>query len=443
MSDLLGLGAAGLKGYSRALQTIGDNIANAQTPGYARRSTIFAEQVPGGDSVFYRNQIAPGGVLVTGVVRATDPWLIEDARTSSADAGRSGARLGWLQSTEAVLADGGQGVGNAITGLFNRADELAADPGNLARRNAFLQSVDGVATSFRRTADGLAHVADGISQSATQTVVQLNADLEGLVRVNEGLRRARDGSSNQATLLDERDKLLDSISTALPATVSFDAKGAASLVLPGGTLLAGSDRTTLGVAVGADGRLSVAATNAAGGFAVASASGSLSGLVDAADHVASQRSALDTMARDFAALLNAQHGAGRDANGNAGVALLTGTGAASIAAVALSPADVAAADASGANGNALAFGNLRGGGGSEDQWAALTAQQSQVVANARAQDLVLSSRASGSLTARDAVSGIDLDNQAAELMRFQQAYQASARVIQVARETMQTILNSL
>ena len=47
MSDLLGIGYSGLKAYSRALSTIGDNIANAQTPGYARRRLEMMEAVGG------------------------------------------------------------------------------------------------------------------------------------------------------------------------------------------------------------------------------------------------------------------------------------------------------------------------------------------------------------------------------------------------------------
>jgi flagellar hook-associated protein 1 len=444
MSDLLGLGAAGVRGYSRALQTIGDNISNAQTPGFARRSTVFSEQIGSGQSVLYRNQIAPNGVVVGGVTRAVDPWLIDDARASSSDAARSGARLSGLEAAETALDDGGAGVGRAMTALINRADELAADPASTTRRSAFLQSVDDVASTFRRTADGLTRAAASVSMAGGVSVDQVNADTTALAKVNDGLRRARDGSTNQATLLDERDRLVDSISAALPVTIAYDPRGAATLTVPGGTLLSGPDVAKLSMMTASDGRLSLAGTMPTGSFAIAPQSGGLSGQIQAADHIASQRTALDTLASGFAGQINAQHAAGRDAAGNAGEALLTfGTGSADIVATALSPADVAAADTSGANGNALAFGNLRGPGGSEAGWAALVAQQSQSVASARAQDSVAGTRRDGAASAREELSGVDLDREAADLVRFQQAYEASARVIQVARETMQSILNAL
>ncbi len=444
MSDLLGLGAAGVRGYSRALQTIGDNIANAQTPGYARRSTVFSEQIGSGQSVLYRNQIAPNGVVVSGVNRAVDPWLIEDARAASSDAARSGARLNGLQAVESVLDDGGAGVGRAMTALFNRADQLAADPSGATQRSAFLQSVDDVAATFRRTADGLSRASGGVAAAAGVTVDTLNADTQALARINDGLRRARDGSTNQATLLDERDRLVDAIATALPVDVTYDARGAATLTLPGGPLVSGPDIARVSVATGADGRLTLSATMPTGSFAVAPTNGALSGSIDAADHIARQRTALDGLATGFATAINTQHAAGRDAAGNPGAALFAiGTSAADLTATALTIADVAAADASGANGNALAFGNLRSDAGGEAGWATLVAQQSQVVASARAQDSVATSRRDGAASAREDISGIDLDREAADLVRFQQAYEASARVIQVARETMQSILNAL
>src|SRR3546814_3813293 len=71
MSDLLGIGYSGLKAYSRALSTIGDNIANAQTPGYARRRLEMMEAVGGGNSIFYRGNTSPGGVDIRGDRKST------------------------------------------------------------------------------------------------------------------------------------------------------------------------------------------------------------------------------------------------------------------------------------------------------------------------------------------------------------------------------------
>ena len=171
--------------------------------------------------------------------------------------------------------------------------------------------------------------------------------------------------------------------------------------------------------------------------------GSLAGQAEAANHVADQRAGLDTMATSFAAQLNAAHQAGTDASGNPGAPLFTGTSAATLTASALAPEQVAAANASGSNGNMLALGTLRGAGDPEARWSGHLATQAQTTASARALDAAAMTRADAAAAARDGVSEVDLDKEAAELLRFQQAYQAAARTIQVARETMQTLLSSI
>lgn len=440
MSDLLNIGASGLKAYSRALATVSDNIANAQTPGYARRTAELREAPAAGDIVLSRNGIRPGGVEASGVRRSVDVWLTEDARTASGEADRSSARLNWIESAELALDDGAGGIGQSMTQIFTSADQLAADPANSTLRTQFLQSVDDSAAAFRRTATALDYAAGGVAQTASGAVDALNTDLAALEQVNIGLRRARAGSSNEATLLDERDRLLDSISSALPANASFDARGAVTLTASDGAipLVANGAVTSLSAAALADGRLAFAATP---GGAIAPSSGLLAGLAQGADHIASQRSALDTLAAQFVGDLNGWHQSGFDANGNPGAALLTGTSIATLAAVALTADAVAAADGSGANGNALQLASLRGANGIEAGWAALVGQQAQQAASARAQDAAASSRRDGAFAARDSVSEVDLDREAAELLRFQQAYEAAARTVQVARETMQSILN--
>jgi flagellar hook-associated protein 1 len=269
----------------------------------------------------------------------------------------------------------------------------------------------------------------------------LNTDLTALARINDGLRRARDGSANQASLLDERDRLLDTIGAALPATVTYETRGAAVLTLPGGqALLSGGDRGVVAVAAASDSRLSFSVS----GLSLSPSGGSLAGLGDAANHIADQRSTLDALASRITIDFNSQHAAGRDPAGNPGLALFAiGSNAASMTVAALTADQVAAGSATSANGNALAFGTLRGAGGAENAWVSLAALQSQSVASARAQDAAAGARHDGASAARDALGAVDLDREAADLIRFQQAYEASARVIQVARETLQSIFDAV
>jgi len=441
VSDLLGIGYSGLKAYSRALSTVGDNIANAQTPGYARRRLEMMEPVSGSDSVFYRGNVNPAGVEIRGVSRSVDAWLIADSRLSSGDSERAATKLGWLGKVEGALSDESNGIKTGLTRLFTTADQLTADPGNRTLRSQFLQAVDEVASGFRTAAGQLDRMSEGIGGAATSTVDQFNANLQALEQINIGLRKARPGSTNEASLLDERDRLLDKLSSQAGVSATFENNGSVTLRASGsGDLLVGGGVVNpIAVTAAADGRLSYSI----GGSPLTITTGSLAGLSEAANHVADQRSELDALAVSFAAQLNAAHQAGTDANGNPGAPLFTGTSAATLTAAALTPEQVAAADASGSNGNMLALGAMRGAADPEARWSGHLAGQAQATASARAQAAAAETRADAAAAARDGVSEVDLDREAADLLRFQQAYQAAARTIQVARETMQTLLNSI
>ena len=441
MSDLLGIGFSGLKAYSRALSTIGDNIANAQTPGYARRRLEMMEAVGGGNSIFYRGNTNPGGVDIRGIDRSVDGWLIEDSRVTSGGAERASTKLNWLDKVEGALSDETNGIKTALTKLYTTADQLTADPSNRTLRAQFLQAVDDVAAGFRTAAGQLDKMGEGIEGAAASSVDQFNANLDALEQINIGLRKARPGSTNEASLLDERDRLLDKLSSQAGVSPTFDNNGAVTLRASGsGDLLVGGGVVNpISVTAAPDGRLSYSV----GGAPLAISTGSLAGLAEGANHVADQRAALDTMATDFANQLNAAHQAGTDANGNPGQPLFTGTSAATLTVAPLAPDQVAAANASGSNGNMLALGAMRGANDPEARWSGHLATQAQAVSSARAQDAAAATRADASAAARDGVSQVDLDTEAAELLRFQQAYSAASRTIQVARETMQTLLSSL
>lgn len=440
MSDLLAIGASGVKAYGRALSVVGDNIANAQTDGYVRRNVRLEEAPAAGDIVLSRNSIRPGGVSAAGVTREVDQWLVDDARTASGEAARQSARLSWISATESALDGGADGIAENVTAIFTSADQLSANPNDVALRQQFLLSVDQAAGAFRRTANSLASAADGVTQAAAGAVTQLNTDLAALSRVNEGLRRARAGSSNEATMLDERDRLVGNINAAANVSVSYDARGAAIIrTSAGDPLVEGSFTATVTMAVSAEGLMS---------FGVASsgllqpASGALAGLAEASAHIAGQRSKLDTLAGQLSTTINTAHQSGVDLNGAPGKALLDFNGsAAAMTAAALVTSEVATANAVASNGNILGFGNARTNSGIEQNIAAMITQQAQAAAAARAQESAASTRRDGAFAARDAIGAVDLDREAAELLRFQQAYEAAARTIQVARETMQTMLN--
>lgn len=442
MSDLLGIGASGLRAYSRALATVGDNIANAQTPGYARRTLALQETGGAGDALLTRSHVRPGGVEVVGVVRATDAWLSAEARLATSDGERSRLTFDAMSGIEMVLADSNTGIGTALTALLGTADALTLDPASSALRGQFLDNVDAIAAGFQSAGAHLDRLGQAAVAAASGDVSQFNTDLQSLEKVNAGLRKARPGSTNEAGLLDDRDRLLERLAARLDVAASFGNRGTVTVRANGsGELLVGGG-TVQSVTMTADasGRIGYMLA----GQPLVAGSGALAGRADATDRIASERSALDAAAATIASRLNAVHQAGFDAGGGTGRPLFSGAErAVTLAAEPLSPAAVAAADSASANGTMLRFGQLRGEGGPEGIWADLQARQGQATASAKAQSAAGASRREAAVAARDAVGEVDLDREAADLLRFQQAYSAAAQTIQVARETMQALFNAI
>jgi flagellar hook-associated protein 1 FlgK len=449
MTDLLGIGSSALAAYRDALNAVGENVANAQTPGYARRRVVLEEAtvVATGD-LAYRSQITFNGVTATGVVRAWDDFKATEARHSASAAGRAAAREQWLTSVESALDDGPAGIGASITGFFGAAASLASDPGDPLGRRSLLSALDNAAGAFRTTAQKLARLSEGIGQSADLEVTALNNALAALADLNGAITPVAAGGSARASLEDERDRLIDLIASKLDVSVSIDGHGRAAIAPAGSASLAlldanGPKLVTLVPA--ADGRLSLQLSNNGTASPLPASGGSLAGLVDVATNVADRRAALDALAADFTAMVNNWSAAGVDANGASGAALIdTPAGASSMRALASDPALVPAADGAGiGNGNLLALDGIRSSSGIEDRWSSLVSANAQMLASAKSEAAATAQWRDNSYAALDEVTGVDLDREAAELLRFQQAYNASARIIQVARESMQALFDAL
>lgn len=441
MSDLFIIGASGTRAYRTAMAAIAENIANASTAGYSRRSVTTSESgASTATMATYTTRANFGGVQVTSVDRATDPYLDAAVRMTGMSLGSSTARLRWLGDTETALNDTNTGVGKLMTGMFQNIDKLAASPSDTSLRVTTLDSISRVAEGFRQTAADLDTVSSGINTEAQAAVQVTNRALNNLAEINNSLLRAQPGTSAYAQLLDSRDAALQDISENLNVTISFGAHDSAQVSFNGQPLVQNIVATNIAVTANTDGTLSFATAD--GTALTAPANGALGGLFSSAT-VASQRHAsLDTLAAQFVTDMNAWHAQGVTDGGAAGAPLLSGTSAANIAALITDPTAIATKSSDGTlNGNLLtASSTLRGAGSVEQGWTSLIANQANLLSSTKAEQATAQSRADQSVAARESVSGVDLDMEAADLLRIQQAYSGSAKILQIAKETIDAIL---
>jgi len=446
MSDMMSIGASGVRAYQTALTTVADNIANTGTAGYARRSTDMREiAAPGGIT----NNLDPNtgsGVLATGLSRSVDQFRTADVRSASADLARSETGIDWLGRVQSALT--GNQLGDRLTGFFTSANAVAADPTATAPRSAMLESASAAAGAFAATGKALDNVAadlDGTADNAVSTLDSLGA---ALARINDGLGRSAQGSGARANLLDQRDQLLEQMSAITDVNVTTDDIGRSTVRLGGATgplFVAGNDAGNVTYVRGDSGAVSFAVHRSGSSTTFSPTGGALAGVVDAAARITSARDQLDRIASDFATGVNAVQAQGRDLDGNAGAAMFaTGAAPTDLSLVLTDPRGIAAAGVGGGprdNSNLVAFASLRSGGGFEASTTALVSDNAATLAARKQVAEAQGAIRDGVINARDAASGVNLDSEAVDLMRFQQAYSASSRVIQVARETLQSILD--
>jgi len=326
MTDLIGIGASGVLAYRDALAVIGDNVANAQTPGYVRRTLALRIAPAGGTSGPLTHDAGVGsGVRPGAVARADDALRTANARNAASDAARLTTRADWLTRLQAVVAPGGGGLTARLGGFFDAATTLAATPAAPAARTAFLSSADALAAQFRTTGAGLAGLAADLRGAATADARQVNDLTANLAAINLELKRT--GASGEAAnaLLDSRDKALAALGTLVRVNSATGPDGGVTVRLGEGSnaplLVDGGAATRVGIAGGA-GMLALVLDPTGDATALRlPPGGSLAGLIEADRRIASAATMIDGLAARTANAVNSQSALGVDATGADGAPL--------------------------------------------------------------------------------------------------------------------------
>ena len=302
-------------------------------------------------------------------------------------------------------------------------------------------------TAFTATGAALASVAGDLDATAAQATQSLGSLGAALAKVNDGLARTQAGTGAAAGLADQRDQLLEQMSAIVDVNVTTDSVGRATVKIGGDSgpvLVAGGEAGSVAYERSATGQASFAVVRAGTVAAMTPSGGALAGIVDGAQRIADATAALDDIATSFTSQVNAVQGQGRDLDGKPGSAIFaTGATPLDIGVVLTDPRGIAAAAANGSardSSNLTALQAVRVSGGFESGTTGLISTNATALSQRKIVADAQSSIRAGAVTARDGVSGVSLDTEAVDLMRFQQAYQASSRIIQVARENFQSIL---
>jgi flagellar hook-associated protein 1 FlgK len=243
-SALLSIGSRALFASTSALQTTGNNIANANTPGYSRQSLglqTAGQSYSGGG---YQGQ----GVDVTGVQRAYDAFITREATVTRAAAAADEARSAQLQRLEQVFPLGEQGIGYAAGQMFNSMVDVVNRPTDAAARQALLSRADDLARRFRNAGEQIETLQQGVNQGLKVEVQAANAILSRIAQLNDRVQAYRGFDQAPNNLFDQRDLAISELNQYIQVTTIRQDDGTISLMLGGGQqLLLGNEVNELAV----------------------------------------------------------------------------------------------------------------------------------------------------------------------------------------------------
>lgn len=440
-SDLLTIAASGARAARGALDVTAQNIANAATDGYVRRS-LRIEEVASSGSAGQVGDISLSGARIADIRRNADAFMQAEVRRTAGDLERATTELSALRNIESAVEQ--SGLFTSIVEFEASLQQLASDPVDPSRRAAVLGEAETLAAKFNIAANGLGAIGDGLRFNAEAQVSELNTLGEELARVNLRLTRAGSGSSDRAALLDQRDQLLERVGGIAAIGTSFAVDGTVSVSLgrnPAVDFVQGGNFATVTSATAADGTLSFA-VNAQ---PLDPGSGALTGAMLGLAEIVSTRQRLDALALSVAQTVNDAQANGAALDGSQGQPVFAGTGAGDLSVVLGSGAGIATAPAgspagSRDQGNLVALRQALAVADPAQATNGLIFDISSKVAGRTVTQSAIETIASAARVSLEQQSGVDLDTEAANLIRFQQAFQASGRAMQVASDIFNTLL---
>ncbi len=449
--------------HSRAIETAGKNLANVNNTTYARQRVVYGDrgtvQTPDGAESL--------GLEALGVQQLRDALIDRQVAREVSLSGYYEAQQSAYQRAQASLGQGidrtnapgsgttENGIGAALDNFFNSFQSLASSPTDDGRRSTLLQNASILTDRLQLADQRLAQAQSDLDAQINTDVGAVNTLLATLADLNAQIGRFEINAPGSAVdLRDQRQAKIEELSARLPVTVVDSGGGNLQLTSRdglGNTVVLLNGATVAG-SVGFDG------TNLTGGaanVALSLSSGSMQGALAARDGaVQTLRDDLDALARQIVTSVNEVYNPGGASTNFFNPAGLSAGGIALVAG--LTPATIRATNGGAAGDNDIAVGvaqlasklfSTGSGDGIDGTFSgfyskavakigqALAGATARVDDQAKIEKLVRSQR--------DEVSGVSLDEELADLMKFQRAFQASSRVFNIVDELLEQIVNRL
>jgi flagellar hook-associated protein 1 FlgK len=497
VNSILNIASSGVSMSQLAMEVTSENIANVNTPGYSTQRAVFETA-----QVLNTNGFPLGsGVQLAAVQRNHDDLLQLQIAKGNSAYGESSTKQTALEQIEPSFNElNSDGLGQAMNNFFNSWQDLSVTPAGTTERQSVLSSAQTLVDTFHQMSSTLQDAASNADTSLTGITTDITDKAKSIASLNSQIVQTERLGGNANELRDQRDYLVQEMSKEMSVTYTEQSDGTMTIKLPantgggGQTLVDGSNYATLytntNAGTGKNDILLTAVGNpppstspgtdtnvtaTIGGpndpsKAPDNSLGEIGGALQVRDSIVpGYLGKLDEMANELVTTVNAKHSSGYGLDGSQNnffdPANTTSADISINTAIVSDPQKIAAASqdptsatgGTGDNSNALAIAGIR----SNPITFNVTVNGATTTTNSTFSSFYTSFVSSVGVDTRNATntttqnnsylqqlttlqasnSGVSLDEELTNLIKYQQAYQASAKMINTASTMMDTILN--
>ena len=428
----------GLLAHQRMLDTTGHNIANASTQGYSRQEATLqasrAVQLTLTNNVNTVGAQLGAGVDVTGFRRIRDQFLDSQFRAQNTNVNEWNAKAEALDTAELSLAEPGEnGINAQLANFWNAWSDLAGAANDNSAKQSLVQKSNGLADSIQSVRAQMVAAqerAQGQYSAITGPGGEVEKVATELADLNKVISQAMMVGESPNDLLDRRDLLIDKLSGYGQVSVENLDNGSTNVSFV--------DRTTGTAHPIVTDRTATWAGPPIGDW---NPGGEMGGLLATGKApggmIAGYLSQLDTITTSLVSAVNAAYGGEYFSVG-------TPSGATIKVADALqaNPSSVTAGSgAAGSNDIALRIAQLRGNAAIDGEYKVFVAKVGGDLNEAQRMQGNAQILTNSVENRRQSVSGVSMDEEMSNLVRFQRAYQASARAMSTMDEMLDVLIN--
>lgn len=453
MSDIFQISRSGLQTASRATDVVANNIANVNTSGYSRQKAVIQ---PG--KLTPSTGIQGGlGVNVAEVQRMRDVLVDQQIQNKESELGDLSQRIRVFEMLESSLtSDTGTGLDVLMGDFFTSFSGLASDPSDMSLRSVVLSKAQSLSNHFNGLDQRLSELSELTLNTASSQTDQLNNIMGALAGINDALRSSKPGTRAHNVLLDQQTQNLQQLSALADVDVNEMDNNRIEVRI-GGTLMLNTEGF-VPANLEVDEANSLLALRLDNGKRITPDKGELAANIALfSSDLGSLRNSLDNLAASLVDSVNELHRDGFGLKDDLSRNFFESTNSSGRSAGTISvsadliadPGNIAASTVAGEaanSNNAIRMANLMNQAGQDgrtfiDRSIEIVSRPGMRLNEMNIQKEVLQATRDMLGSQQDQVSGVSMDEELGLLIKFQNAYQASARVMNVARDMQDTLLS--